>query len=256
MDKKILSLFAKIGSQLLNSSILSLMLTTTVLAAYTPPKNPSRPSGPISSNSTRNGVCSDIAEAPLTPLAPMSHFGQTVSQQPIFAWFVPETKTYPMEFSLYEYSANGKGKEIKSIDLSSKPGIMTYSIPKDEFKFSVGKKYIWQIALLCDTNNPAKDLYVEAVIEVVPMPNYLGNQIAQTTTSIQKSQIYAREGFWYDAFTEISKPSHNKQFNLSLIKKLGDLETNAAINSSPQLKKSLQNQALQLQKIVKIERQK
>ena len=132
---------------------------------------------------------------------------------------------------------------------------MTYSIPKDEFNFSVGKKYLWQIALLCDTNNPAKDLYAEAVIEVVPMSNNLANQIARTTTSIQKSQIYAREGFWYDAFTETSKSSHNKEFNLSLVEKLSDLEAKAVTNSPESLKQEIQNQALRLQKIVKIEQQ-
>lgn len=255
MDRKRLSLLTKIGSKLLSSCILSLMLTTTVLAAYNPPKKPSRPNGPVSSNSTRTDGCSGTTETSLTASAPISHFGQTVSQQPIFAWFVPDTKAYPMEFSLYEYSASGKGKEIKSFDFQSQPGIMKFSIPKDKFNFSVGKKYLWQIALLCDTNNPAKDLYTELVIEVVPMPINLASQITQTTNSIERARIYGEAGFWYDALAETLKIPQNKEFTLKLLEKLGVLEAQAAttLDSDNLLKQNLQNQAEQLNKIVKIE---
>lgn len=260
MNIQIISLARKISTKLLSSCIFTLMLTTTVLADYTPPKNPSRPSVPLGSGGTRTGGCSAISPASLTALAPISHIGKTVSQQPTFAWFVPDTKSYTMEFSVYEYSDNGKGKEIKSFEFSSQPGIMKFSIPKNKFSFSVGKQYLWQIALLCDPNNPAKDLYAEAVMEVVPMPNNLVNQIAGTKTSIEKSQIYAREGFWYDAFAEALKSSQNQKFNLTfnltLLEQLGSLEAKAAINSPPELKITLQNQVLQLENIVKTEQQK
>lgn len=260
MNKNRLSLWTKISTKLLTSCIFTLMLTTTGLAGYTPPKNPSRPNIPLGSGGTRTGGCSATSPAGLTALAPISHIGKTVSQQPTFAWFVPDTKSYKMEFSVYEYSDNGKGKEIKSFEFSSQPRIMKFSIPKDEFNFSVGKKFLWQIALLCDPNNPAKDLYTEAVIEVVSMPNNLINQIAVTKTSIEKSKIYAREGFWYDAFAEALKSPQNKQnhltFYLTLLEQLGNLEAKAAINSPPLLKKTLQNQVLQLENIVKTEQQK
>ncbi|MGB3652804.1 MAG: DUF928 domain-containing protein [Rivularia sp. (in: cyanobacteria)] len=255
MNKKILSISVKVGSKLLSGCILTLMFANTVIAAYSPPKKPSRPNDPVSSNSTRTGTCSETTQANLTALAPISHFGQTVSQQPTFAWFVPDTKSYPMELSLYEYSINGKGEEIKSFKFSSQPGIMTFSIPKDEFNFSVGKKYLWQIALLCDTNNPGKDVYTELVIEVVPMPINLASQIAQTTNSIERARIYGKAGFWYDASAETFKSPQNKAFSLTLLEKLADLEAKTVSTSPLFLKKDLQNQASQIKKVIEIERQ-
>ncbi len=264
MNKKILSISTRFGIKLLSGCILTLMLANTVIAAYTPPKKPSRPKGPVASGGTRTGACSASKETSLTVLAPISHVGKTVSKQPTFAWFVPDTKSYPMEFTLYEYNSNGKPEEIKSSKLSSKPGIMKLSIPKNQLNFSVGKRYRWQIALLCDTNSPSKDLSAEAEFEVAPIPNNLASQIAQTTNSIQKARIYANEGFWYDALGETLKSSQNQQFKLALLEKLSDLEANAATNlsenskedfDSKRFKTSLQNQASQLTNIVKAERQ-
>jgi hypothetical protein len=264
MNKKILSISTRFGIKLLSGCILTLMLANTVIAAYTPPPNPSRPKGPVASGGTRTGACSVSKETSLTVLAPISHVGKTVSKQPTFAWFVPDTKSYPMEFTLYEYNSNGKPEEIKSSKLTSKPGIMKLSIPKNKLNFSVGKRYRWQIALLCDPNSPSKDLSAEAEFEFAPIPNNLASQIAQTTNSIQKAQIYAKEGFWYDGLAETLKSSHNQQFKLALLEKLSDLEANAATNLSEnskedfdfkRFKTSLQNQASQLTNIVKAERQ-
>ena len=167
-----------------------------------PPKEKSRPIKPVASGGTRTGACSKTSRGSLTVLAPISHVGKTASGQPTFAWFVPDTKSYPMELSLYEYNSNGERKEIKSFEFSSQPGIMKFSIPKDKFSFSDGKRYRWQLALLCNQNIPSTDLFAEAEIEVVPMANNLANLIAQTKNSFNKARIYAQEGFWYDALTE------------------------------------------------------
>lgn len=268
MNKKILSISTKISIKLLSGCMLTLMFANTVIAAYTPPKNPSRPKGPVASGGTRTGACSTASQASLTVLAPISHVGKTVSKQPKFAWFVPDTKLYRMEFTVYEYNSNGKPEEIKSIKLPSKPGIMNYSIPKNQLNLSVGKRYRWQIALLCDPNNPSKDLSAEAEFEIASIPNNLASQIQQAQNSIQKARIYAKEGFWYDALAETLKSSQNQQFKLTLLEKLSSLEAKAATTlpdnlsenstekfDSKRFKLSLQNQASQLTNIVKVERQ-
>ncbi|NJO64864.1 MAG: DUF928 domain-containing protein [Richelia sp. RM2_1_2] len=255
MNKKILSISSKVGIKLLSGCILSLMIANTVIAAYTPPKKPSRPRSPVASGGTRGG-CSQNPQASLTALAPISHNGKTVSTQPKFAWFVPDTKSYPMELSLYEYNTDDSLKKIKSFDFPSQSGIMSFSISQDKYSLSVGKKYLWQIALRCDTNSPSKDIFVEAEIEVVPMPNNLANQISQITNSIQKARIYGKEGFWYDALSETLKSPQNQEFKLTLLEQLSDLEAKeATIISDNNIKVNLQNQSSHLQKIVEIERQ-
>ncbi|MEC4813512.1 MAG: DUF928 domain-containing protein [Scytonema sp. PMC 1069.18] len=241
---------------LINKPLLSCLLTlelTTVALAYNPPKNPSRPKEPVGSNSTRTNGCSAKAPTSLTALAPTGHIGRTVSQQPTFAWFVPETKPYNMEFTLYEYGESGRGKEIQSIELQSTPGIMTISLSKEKITLTAGNKYLWQIALLCDLNNPAKDLVAETVIEVVKIPADLANTLTKTTDHIKRAQIYADAGFWYDAMAEALKDPNSKAFRLKMLTKLSQLETEAANTAQGQMKEHLQTKASQLQEIVNLE---
>lgn len=65
--------------------ILSLILTNTAIAEYTPPKNPSSPKTATGSNGTRTNECTGNGKTTLTALAPFAHVGQTVSVQPTFA---------------------------------------------------------------------------------------------------------------------------------------------------------------------------
>ena len=238
--------------RLLLSCILTLCLafTTTTLAAYKPPANPSRPKGPIGSNSTRTNGCIGTAQTTLTALAPLSHFGQTVYSQPTFAWFVPDTEPRVMEFSLYEYNTSSKGKLIKRIQLQSSSGIMKLSLVQEKFSLSVGQKYLWQIALLCNPNHPSEDLVAEAVIEVVAMSPRLTNELSQTKEIVKQADLYAERGFWYDALSLALKDPKNKAFSLKLLAQLSKLEAEQTST------KDLQQHALQIQQIIAIERQR
>lgn len=245
--------------RLLLSCIVTLFLAVTTIAeaAYKPPANPSRPKGPTGSNSTRTIGCIGTAQTTLTALAPYSHFGQTVSSQPTFAWFVPDIEPHVMEFTLYEYGANGKGKLIKRVKLQSSSGIMKLSLAQEKYSLSVGQKYLWQIALLCNPNYPSEDLVAETVIEVVAMPPRLAIALSQTTEPLKRAELYADGKLWYDALFEGLEDPKNKAFSLKLLAELSFLEAEEAVRTSEQaLKKDLQQQALQLQQIVAIEQQR
>ncbi|MBD2776915.1 DUF928 domain-containing protein [Iningainema tapete] len=232
--------------------IISLAIATTAEAAYKPPAKPSRPktaTGSTSTRSTRGYGCSGTARTTLTALAPLSHFGQTVSTQPTFAWFVPDVESHLMEFSLYEYGTSGKGKFLKKINLQSSSGIMQLSLAKENYRLSIGQKYLWQIALLCNPNRPSQDLVAAAVIEVVAMPPPVTNALAQTKEPLKQAELYAEAGLWYDAISLTLGDRNNKASSLKFLTQLSKLEASAATTSEYGLKKSLQQQALQLEQI-------
>lgn len=221
--------------------------------ATTSPKGPPRPTRPRSSTDNgHRGGCSSVKEA-LTILNPI--YGKTVSTRPVFSWFVPETESYPMRLYLYEYNGKGKGEEIlDKIPLQSKLGIMNYTFPQEKVALSVGKRYIWQIVLRCDTNNRKKNVIAEAIFEVVDIPASLKSQLKQAKTKQERSELYAQFGFWYDALAEISNDSINAEFQLSLLERIKQSEMNSANALGGRNKKDLEEQAAKLGFVINAEK--
>lgn len=190
-------------NRLVTSCVLSLSLAVTpvALAGYTPPPNQPPPKGNTTSSGPRGG-CESSQGASLTVLAPIKHVGQTASTHPTFAWFVPDTKPFPMEFSLFELAEDNSFKLVEKLKLQSSPGIMQQSLPKDKSGLAVGQRYLWQVTVFCDPNHPSTALVARAEIEVVEMPSALKSALSSTTERSQIVELYANAGLWYDALRE------------------------------------------------------
>jgi hypothetical protein len=226
---------------------LSLLFATTAIAAYKPPANPSRPKTATGSNSSRSNGCTGNAKTSLTALAPIAYVGQTVSLQPTFAWFVPEAQNRDIEFSLYEYTTNGKSKLLHRVQQQSTAGIMKVSLPAEKGSLSVGNRYWWQVALLCNPKHPSEDLLVKAEIEVVAAPSDLKNALSSIKEPLKRANLYAEKGFWYDALTEtLNNPANNIE-GFKLLEELHKSEIEAANKiNDPQSQKNVQQQAQRL----------
>lgn len=224
----------KILNRLLVAGIFTLLLSeiSAVSAGYKPPSGQPAPTGRTSSSGTRGG-CLGIAKLPLTTLAPQKHIGQTVSTHPTFAWFVPNSPEFKMVFSLYAYSANGTIKMVKQIDLKTSPGIMKLTLPKDSVGLTFGKRYVWQVAVLCNENYPSNDLVTRAEIEVVQLTNDVKMSLYAVKDPLQRADLYAKAGLWYDALAEALK-ADNKPLSGKIIASL--LEDLAQIEKSNDLR--------------------
>ena len=191
-----------IKSKLVTSCVLSLLLavTTPALAEYdpsgqVPPKEDTTTLG-------SRGGCENSEGLPLTVLAPLKHVGKTSSLHPTFVWFVPESKPFPMEFSLFEYGSNNQLKLVQKLELMSSPGIMKLSLKEDKPGLVVGQKYFWQVKILCQPSNKSPELVAQANIEVVQMPSALARALSRTTERSQRVELYAKAELWYDALGE------------------------------------------------------
>lgn len=239
---------SKLFNRILSASILTLFLSveSAVYAGYKEPSGQRAPRTNTDSSGSRG--CSEVAQLPLTTLAPQKHIGQTVSSHPTFAWFVPgspEIKTeyleqavspyptlawflpvspeYKTEFSLHEYSSNGTITLIKKIELKSSPGINKLSLPKDTPGLTVGKTYLWQVAVICNENYPSADLVRKAEIEVVPLPMNVKTSLDAVKNPLQRADIYAQAGLWYDALGEALTANGNSQSGKALTSLLENL---------------------------------
>jgi hypothetical protein len=209
---------------------LSMMISSSALAGYTP-RNPSRPKTPTGSWASRGcdtAQPSPTATAPkgvLTLLAPRNHIGVTSSTHPTLVWFVPDQKPYPVELTLFEYGPQGRGQKLQTITLQSAPGRMTFSLPQDQPGLTMGKTYVWQVALMCSRNRPSRNIWTETVLQVGQLAPDLQAALATTTDSLKRAELYAQAGFWYEALAETLKSPTAKSFRQTLITDLGKLES-------------------------------
>lgn len=223
------------NSKLLTSCLLclSLGITNSAKAEYQKPpntKNDAPDASATSISGIRGGGCSGTETNNLTAIAPYTHIGQTNSNHPTLVWFVPDQESYPVELQLSEYSpesASGKGNTLFKVTLKSRPGIMSYSLPKNQLGLAPGQKYVWQVAILCNPNRPSEDLVVSTEIMVVNTPTRLQKQLTTVSDSQAKANLYAEAGLWYDALGEVIQVQDNPQaekLTYELIKELATIE--------------------------------
>jgi hypothetical protein len=204
----------------------SLVFCHAVMAEYIPPRDQKPPTSRTTGTVTRTGGCRKDKQATLTALAPQKHTGQTASSHPTFAWFVPDTQSYPLEFRLYRYEANGDRTIIRKVRLQSQRGIMSLALPLDTPPLATGERYNWQVILLCNPNRPSSALVAGADLDVVTMPNNLATTLANNNPQ-QKVKAYASAGLWYDALGTALTAITNKvsqRLELELLEDLANLE--------------------------------
>jgi hypothetical protein len=226
-------------TRVLTSCLLSLILgvTQTALAGYKPPKDQKPPSSYSDSSGVR-GNCHASNGQSLTPLAPVTHIGQTTSTHPTFAWLVFDHEPVTIEFTLYQFDGNLQPKKLDRYTqrFSSSPGLMKRSLSKNLPGLSVGKRYLWQLQILCNPYRPSRNPIARAEIEVVPTPQTLLNNLAITDDPSLKANLYGKYGMWYDAIKE-ALPTTPKE---GISQTLTDLVTSLAQLENPvEIKKFL-----------------
>lgn len=224
---------------------LCLLETLPAQADYQPPSGPSAPTSGTSTAGTRGG-CSGNAEGGLTALAPLSYTGQTVSNHPTFLWFVADSQSYPLEFRLYQQT-NGKRQLLHRLKMQSQLGLMQVSLPTNQPGLSPGRTYSWQVILSCNPNHPSGDSVAGATLQVVPFPSSVRSQLTTAKSAIDRANIYARNGFWYDAIAQVSQPNLTtpaKQLQISLLNDLAKSE-----KETPQFAAIVREQRMRLKQI-------
>ena len=200
-------------------------IDTTAVAEYKKPRKTSSPNAETTTSAATRGGCLDNSNTDLTAIAPYSHVGQTVATHPTFIWFVPDSESFPLEFHLDEYVGDGQVKTIYRQTLSSKPGIMSLSLPNDLPGLTVGQKYLWKVVMRCTRYN---SVVVMAEMEIVaPTPEFK-TTFNNTSGTSMLVDFYATNGLWYDALAMASKTDFRQmELQNQLIQELAAIETSS-----------------------------
>ncbi|NJP22045.1 MAG: DUF928 domain-containing protein [Hydrococcus sp. CRU_1_1] len=136
-------------------------------------------------------------------------WGLTTSERPTFWFYVPYTLTpkYGIEFVLKDDRGNYVYK-IKFPGSGTPPGIVSIRLPPTVF-LETNKDYTWYFLLYCGARSP--DNYINGFIRRVERPN-LEKQLLSATPR-ERVILYAEQGIWYDALSELAKSGRDRRDN-------------------------------------------
>lgn len=175
-------------------------ITGVAQAGYVPPQGEPTSGSPVSAGS-RSG-CEPSDGVALNLLAPTQHTGQTTTTTPTLAWFVPATAPYRLRLSVYR-NVLGQPSELvyHQEHVEQQAGVRYLSIDPAA-PLTVGDRYTWQVLIGCDPDDPRYQQAASTTLDVVSPSDEITVMLAEATAPAQRAEIYASQGYWYDAVRE------------------------------------------------------
>ena len=135
-------------------------------------------------------------------MIPENKIGRTVSEYPVFFFYLPQTEAPEAEFVLKDENGNQIYQTILKINNSS--GVIGVSIPanKNVSPLQVDKNYRWSVALICDAIDRSADVLEEGIVRRVELSADIRSQLDRADPR-QKTVIYAKNGIWQDALSTL-----------------------------------------------------
>lgn len=147
---------------------------------------------------TKDDKASEALEQQLIPLLPTSKFGITYSSNPKFYAYVPKTSAVAVVFTLENH--DGKGLDQKRINLTNTPSIVGIQFDKP---LEIGQDYKWLVSVVCVADDP-EDTFSEGIVRRVK-PNLALIGKLEKASEIERVDLYAKSGIWYDALAILAK---------------------------------------------------
>ncbi|XZO01761.1 MAG: DUF928 domain-containing protein [Microcoleus sp.] len=185
------------------------------VAPSTPGKPETEPGGPRFVQPTDDAVSGDAQRvtrtaAPcvkgkidLTALVPENKITRTVSEYPVFFFYLPQTDAPQAEFVLQD--ENGKQIYQTTLKINNSSGVTGVSIPANGnmSPLQVGKKYRWFVALICDAQDRSADVSETGIVGRVELSADIRSKLEKADVR-EKTFIYAQNGIWQDALSTLA----------------------------------------------------
>ncbi|MCU0549600.1 MAG: DUF928 domain-containing protein [Leptolyngbya sp. Prado105] len=193
---------------------LSVSLTTPLLAQIEPPPNSPAPVSTTSGGTRPSQAC--LKSIPKTTqrliaLNPDQAISFTQSERPTLFVYLPRNEARYLELSLFNDQQQGLYQTTLSTQNQS--GLIGLLLPSDAPKLVKGKNYYWTVAVVCNVNDRTEDQIIGGWIQYRELPKANSRLLP-----VERIKLYAKQGFWYDAFREWSD-LHQKQPHHPTVKK-------------------------------------
>jgi Domain of Unknown Function (DUF928) len=178
---------------------------------------------------------------PLMQLAPQTFIGKTASTRPILAWYMSSSQN--VRFRLFEFDSATTLKQISKVkEIPTIVGINKLKLPLDYPELTVGKTYLWQIAIDCEN-----DTIINHAEFTVINPQLLPKK--QFTSILESVNYYAQNELWYEALEEALKATSNGKLGQTGATLVKDLAQSEMLTGSDVDRKNIQQRIEYLQKI-------
>lgn len=130
-------------------------------------------------------------------------WGRTSQLSPTLWFYVAYPPNTHVLFALQDEQENPLYSTAFQIQ-SEKPDLVSVTIPStEEIALEPGKKYLWYLYIMCAQKDSPDD-FVNGWVEVTKANPELESQLQQATPW-QRIKLYAENGFWYDALTQLEQ---------------------------------------------------
>lgn len=203
---------------------------TAIAVEFKPPRR-SIP-GRRESGGTRGPAC--VQGTPnLTVLLPQTNIGFTTAAYPQFFWYLPKTIAKSMQFSLYQGTEQDPEKALlyqKRLNTPEQAGVVSLTLPQDANvpPLAAGQTYYWTVSLLCEPDDPLKDIHAEGWVERVTVEPDLAQALAIAKPS-DRPQIYAQNGLWFDTLSSLAALRCTNAQSSALAKSWSELLTSVQL---------------------------
>lgn len=183
-----------------------LPLTPAIGVTFQPKGSPDKTAGGATRGiCVRGGVGSMQGAMPtgaIAPLIPPTDTELTASAYPTILVKISESESVQAEFTLWD--ENLKGIYQTTLQLTAKPGIVSFKLPADAKPIEIGKRYKWSVAVICDSAQRQRDVVVEGWLQRAEISSSLSSQLL-SADSFDKAKLYAENGFWYDTVATLAE---------------------------------------------------
>lgn len=210
---------------------LCILPLSAIAVEFRPPRR-SIP-GRRESGGTRGPAC---VQGPtnLTVLLPQGNVGLTTAAYPQFFWYLPKTRAKTMQFSLYRGNEREPAQELlyeKILTPPEQAGVVSLSLPKeaDVTPLAVGQTYFWAVTLMCEPDDPLKNIQAEGWIERIAIEPGLAKELTAAKPS-DRPQIYAHNGIWFETLSTLAGLRCANTQNSALTKSWNELLTSVKLD--------------------------
>jgi Domain of Unknown Function (DUF928) len=218
----------KLAAMIFALSGLSCTALPSVASRYRPPQNLQRPEG-RQGGATRSGCMSE--NFTFEPILPTTNAGLTTADYPTVYWHLKNHKFTWARFELYPTPTpepDAIPQYSKTFKLTEKDSLNSFTLPGNEGlkALEMGREYLWKVTLICSKAGPDDDsadgsqISIQGSIIHAATPANLTDKLVKTQ---QPYDVYAEEGFWYDAIYDLATKRQGQPQNPQLAKDWCDL---------------------------------
>jgi Domain of Unknown Function (DUF928) len=205
----------KLSATVLAVSGISCTALPSVATRYRPPQNLQRPEG-RQGGATRSACLGE--NFTFEPILPTSNYGLTTADYPTIYWHLSHHKFTWARFELYPTptpAPDAVPQYSKTVQLTGENPLHSFTLPSNESlkPLEVGQEYFWKVTLICSKLGPddesadGSQRTIQGSIIRAAATATLQDKLSKTK---QPYDVYAEEGFWYDAIQDLAVKRQNQ----------------------------------------------